>query len=116
MLAFLADENFHGDIVQGLLRQRPGLDIVRVPDVGLSGLDDPVILAWAAQSGRILLTHDVRTITKFAYERVHAGLAMLGVFEISRSMPIDQAIEEILIVAECSIDGEWEGQERYLPL
>src|SRR5690349_9083389 len=100
MLALLADENFHGAIVRGLLRKRPELDIVRVQDVGLSGADDLDVLEWAAQNGRILLTHDVATITKFAYERVKAGLPMPGVFEVSRSIAHGQAIEEILMVAE----------------
>jgi hypothetical protein len=62
------------------------------------------------------LTHDVRTITKYAYERIAQGLPMPGVFEITRSVPIATAIEEIIIIAECSVDGEWEGQVRYLPL
>lgn len=31
------------------------------------------MLAWAAEQQRILLTHDVATITVFAYERVRAG-------------------------------------------
>jgi hypothetical protein len=42
MLTFLADENFHRAIVRGLLRRKPDLDIVRVQDVGLSGVDDPI--------------------------------------------------------------------------
>ncbi len=41
---------------------------------------------------------------------------MPGVFEVSRKVPIGVAIEEILILAECSEAGEWEGQVRYLPL
>jgi precorrin-6B methylase 2 len=36
MLRFAADENFNGDIVRGLLRRNPKLDIVRIQDVGLS--------------------------------------------------------------------------------
>lgn len=116
MLSFLADENLHGNIVRGLLRRQPELDIVRVQDVGLAGTDDPAILEWAATKGRILLTHDVKTITRFAYERVQAGLPMPGVFEVSYSMSLGQAIEEILLLAECSLEGEWEGQVRYLPL
>jgi hypothetical protein len=32
----LADENFNGDIVRGLLRRNPTLDIVRVQDEGFS--------------------------------------------------------------------------------
>lgn len=88
MLRLLADENFNNQIVRGVLRQRPEIDIVRVQDVGLSKTDDRVILEWAAQQGRILLTHDVETMTRYAYERVQAGLEIPGVFEISRSVPV----------------------------
>jgi predicted nuclease of predicted toxin-antitoxin system len=56
----LADENFRGAIVRGLLRRRPDLDLVRVPDVELGEADDPTILAWAATERRLVLTHDVR--------------------------------------------------------
>ena len=76
MLRLAADENFNNDIVRGLLRREPGLDIVRIQDVGLSGADDPTVLEWAAQEGRVLLTHDVTTITRHAYERVKAGQSM----------------------------------------
>jgi hypothetical protein len=41
---------------------------------------------------------------------------MPGVFEVSQVMSIGQAIEEILLIAECSLEGEWEGQIRFLPL
>ncbi|MBC8180355.1 DUF5615 family PIN-like protein [candidate division KSB1 bacterium] len=116
MLTFAADENFNNNIIRGLLRRRSDLDIVRVQDVGLSGADDQTILEWAAQEGRILLTHDVRTITGFAYERVKFQQSMPGVFEISREISVGIAIEDILLLAECSLEGEWEGQVRYLPL
>jgi hypothetical protein len=113
---FLTDENFRGAILDGLRQRRSGLDIVRVQDVGLAGADDPTILGWAAESGRIILTHDQSTMPGFAYERVTAGLAMPGVVEVPWLMPIGQAIEEILLLAECSREGEWEGQVIHLPL
>jgi predicted nuclease of predicted toxin-antitoxin system len=58
MLRLLADENFNGSIIRGLLRRQPEMDVVRVQDVGLSGADDRLVLAWAANEGRVLLTHD----------------------------------------------------------
>jgi predicted nuclease of predicted toxin-antitoxin system len=64
MLRLAADENFNGDIVRGLLRRNPKLDIVRVQDVGLSGADDPSVLKWAADQGRIVVTHDISTLAK----------------------------------------------------
>jgi hypothetical protein len=116
LLRLAADENFNYDIVRGVLRHDPEVDIVRVQDAGLSGANDPVVLEWAAREGRVLLTHDVATMTRYAYEWVQTGKLMPGVFEVSRTVPVGLAIEEILLIAECSPEGEWEGQVRYLPL
>jgi hypothetical protein len=89
---------------------------VRVQDVGLLGANDASILEWAAHEGRVLVTHDVKTITKYAYERVAAEEPMPGIFEVPRSLSVGQAIDDLLLLAEYSFDGEWEGQVRYLPL
>ncbi|MGH3992866.1 MAG: hypothetical protein ACRDSN_10440, partial [Pseudonocardiaceae bacterium] len=74
------------------------------------------VLEWAAAENRVLLTHDVATMARYAYERVEAGLPMPGVFEIGTGVPLARVIDEILLLAECSYHGEWEGQVRYLPL
>lgn len=115
MLILAADENFNNNIVRGLLRRRPDIDIIRIQDVGLSGVDDPAVLAWAAEEGRILLTHDVSTITRFAYERIEAGLPMPGVFAVSLAVSLGRAIDDLLLLVECSLENEWEGQIRYVP-
>jgi hypothetical protein len=115
-LRFLADEDFDNDIMRGMLRRLPNLDIIRAHDVGLSGALDPRVLEWAAQEGRVLLTHDVSTITAHAYARVSSDLPMPGVFAVSQLAPIGQVIEDLLLLAECSLPGEWQGQVRYLPL
>ena len=85
MIRFAADDNLNDFIVRGLLRRRPDLDIVRIRDTAMRGAGDPAVLEWAATEGRVLLTHDVTTMTKHAYERARAGKPMAGVFEISRS-------------------------------
>ncbi|NJM57216.1 MAG: DUF5615 family PIN-like protein [Synechococcales cyanobacterium RU_4_20] len=85
-------------------------------DVGLREADDPTVLEWAARHGRVVLTHDVATMADFADERVQAGLAMPGLFEVSRRVSVGLAIEEILLIDEYSLEGEWEGQVRFLPL
>jgi hypothetical protein len=113
---WLADENLNKDIVRGLLRRRPDLDIVTAQDADLSGADDPSLLAWAAAEDRVLITHDVSTMTAYAYLRVAGGEYMPGVFEVSRSVPVGSVIEDILLLSECSNEREWAGQIRYLPL
>jgi hypothetical protein len=116
MLRLLADENFRFAIVRGLRRRNPALDIVRAQEVGLTGADDPTVLAWAAREGRVLVTHDIASMSAPAYDRVLAGQAMPGVFKVSRSVPIGQVIEDLLLLGEVSEEGEWEGKVLYLPL
>jgi hypothetical protein len=116
VLRWLADENFNNDILRALFRRNAALDIVRAQDVGLSGVDDATLLTWAAEARRILITHDVSTITAHAYDRVRSGHSMPGVFELNRDVSIRVAVEDILLISECSNPDEWEGQVRYLPL
>jgi hypothetical protein len=110
------DEDFNNRILRGLLRRRPNLDIARVQDAGLAGKGDADVLEWAARESRVLFTHDVTTMKRYVDERVAAGLPMPGVFEVGQQVPIAQAIEDILLIAECSLEGEWEGQIIFLPL
>ncbi len=53
---------------------------------------------------------------QYAYERIQAGLPMPGVFEVRQAVPIGVAIEDLALLIECSMQDEWEGQVRYLPL
>lgn len=115
-LRFLIDEDFDNAILRGVRRRLPHLDIVRVQDVALSGAHDTAVLEWAGQEGRIVLTHDISTMKPYAYARVVEGLPMPGVFVVNQSLPIGEAIEAIVLLAECSLEGEWEGQVRHLPL
>ena len=41
---------------------------------------------------------------------------MPGVFVVEQEESIGRIIEEIILLAECSLEGEWEGQVNYLPL
>jgi len=116
VLKLVSDENFDADILRGLFRRNPNLDIVRVQDVGLNATPDPDVLAWAASESRILLTHDRDTVPYFAYERVKAGQTMPGVFLVSNRMSIGQAIDEILIAVDCLAPEECSNFVRFFPI
>jgi hypothetical protein len=116
MLRLLADENFNGDIVRGLLLRQSNFDVVRVQDVGLAGADDPEILAWAAENNRIVLTYDRATLPDCAYERIEAGMPMTGVFILNDRFPVGRAIDEILLMDACTEQSEWNGKAVHLPL
>ena len=115
MLKLLADENFDNTIMRGLLRRQPDIDIIRVQDTELYGANDPTVLAWAAQENRILLTHDVATITRYAYERIAKEQLMPGVIEVVSGSQVGRVIEDILMLLECALDSELANQIYYLP-
>jgi len=50
------------------------------------------LISAAAEQGRIIVTHDVRTIPKFAYEPVSSGDQNAGVIVVPEAMPIGEAI------------------------
>ncbi len=116
MIRLLVDQNFNENIVDGLVRRDSSLDLVHVRDVGLSAVPDATILEWAANQGRILLTHDRRTIPRFAYARVKAGQPMPRVFLAGDDMAIGQAIDEILLAVHCLAPEECKDLVRYFPL
>jgi hypothetical protein len=115
-MRLLADENFNNDILRGLLRVDPTLDIIRVQDTPLYQAPDPAVLEWAAQENRVLLTHDVQTMTDAAYDRLHAGLPMPGVIEVIEGTPVGQVIDELLVTFGATTPGELENRILYIPL
>lgn len=116
MIRFLTDEDFNKNIFDGVHRRLPELDIVRVQDVGLRKSRDENILEYAAAENRIVLTHDVTTMRRHANARIEKGLPMPGVLEISQNCPIGKAVNEIVMVAECSEPNEWDNIIQRLPL
>lgn len=99
MVRYAADENFNNDIVWGLLRRNSERDMLRIQDAGLAGADDPTMLAWAAETERLVLTPDVKTMTRYAYERVARGESMPGVVEARRLVPMGLVIDDVLPLA-----------------
>lgn len=80
MLRLLADEDFNGRILRGLLLHKPDLDLVRVQDVALRGTHDDSILDWTEHHDRILLTHDARTMPRHTRNRLERGHHFPGVW------------------------------------
>jgi hypothetical protein len=116
MLRLLTDHDLDQDIFRGLLRRVPNLDEVTAYEVGMNESSDPDLLAWAAEAGRVLGTHDRRTMPAHAAARLAAGEDIAGVIIVSRQMPIGSAIDELEIVVSCSEAEEWHNLVRHIPL
>jgi predicted nuclease of predicted toxin-antitoxin system len=115
MLRLASDEDVHGDIIRGLLRREPGLDIVRVQDVGHAYTPDPIILEWAAKEGRVLVTGDLNTMVGFAWGRVRAGLPMPGVLALVVNVGAGRVIDDILLATQHRTEDEMKDKVLYIP-
>jgi hypothetical protein len=111
-----ADHNFDARIVAGLVRRKPDLEIVLIRDVGLSSAPDETVLEWAAEESRVLLTHDRATLLGLAYERVARGEPMSGVIAVDEQGAIGPAVDDILLLLECTFDDEWAGRVFFVPV
>ena len=116
MLRFLADHNFSEIIIAQVMAALPDLDLIRARDAGLAQTPDPDMLEWAARNGRILLTHDIKTMIPDAWARVAAGFPMSGVLAVPATTPYHEASEDIILSAVCNRESDWENQVKYSPL
>ncbi|HEY7349894.1 MAG TPA: DUF5615 family PIN-like protein [Ktedonobacterales bacterium] len=115
-IRFQADEDFNDWIVKGLLRREPLIDFETVPEVDLRGLPDPALIAFAAERGRILVSHDLSTMPTHFAHFLEGGHHSPGLFLIRQTLPISQAIEALYLVWQASTPEEWFDQMEYLPL
>ena len=116
MPGLVADENFSWHVVRQLRLRNPAWDVVTVQEAGLTGASDPTILEWAAEEGRILLTHDFRTIPPLLYERMGAGEVTSGAILASNALGVGKTVSDIERIIERTSDQEWRGRVVYLPL
>lgn len=116
MIRLLTDENIDNDIMRGLARRLPQFDFVSVRDVGLAGSPDLVLLKWAAKEQRIMLTHDINTMVPDANQLVAQGEPMAGVIFVPERLEIGRAINDLVIVLECSTESDMRDRIERLPL
>jgi predicted nuclease of predicted toxin-antitoxin system len=95
---FLADHDFNEDILKGLLRQEPTIELVRAREVGLQQTPDVDVLAYAAAQGWVVLSHDVNTMSAAAVARLQAGQPMTGLVMVRQQAYLAPSIEDLLII------------------
>ena len=77
---------------------------------------DPIILEWAAQQGRVVVSVDKKTLAVDAWDRVARGLPMPGVAILRILLTIGQAINELELIALAGNPEDFRDQVIYLPL
>jgi hypothetical protein len=112
---FQADADFNQNIVRAVRRRAPEIDFQTAHEAGLHGLDAQVVLAQAAREGRLLVSHDRRTMPSH-FANFMATRTSAGVILISQNLPIMQAVEDLILIWEASEAEEWVNRLDSIPL
>lgn len=115
---YQADADLDGRIVRAVRRQEPQLDFQLATEAragqGLRGLLDPVVLAAAAEEGRMLVTHDRRTMPAH-FAEFNTIRQSPGVIVVPRRIQLSVAAEWLISIWAASEAEEWVNQLFYLP-
>lgn len=114
-IKFQADADLSEDIVSGVLRRESGIDFRAATAAGLRGLSDLQVLAQAASEGRILVSHDRRTMPQSFEEFTRSGTSP-GVFIVSQKTDLLTVIEGLLLIWTASEAEEWANRICTIPL
>jgi predicted nuclease of predicted toxin-antitoxin system len=112
---YQADADLNQVIVTGVLRREPTIDFQTAFAAGLEGVKDSEVLAIAAQQERILVSHDRKTMPSEFAAFITRNQSS-GIIIISRKLPIEVVIEELLLIWAASSVEEWVNRIAKLPL
>ena len=111
---FQADADLDGRIVRGLKRRQPEIDIQTADEAELMGVPDADVLRRAADSDRILVTHDRRTMPSH-FLTFTASRTSPGVIIVSRNISLGVTIEELVLIWAASQPEEWHNRLLFIP-
>ena len=114
-IRFQADGDLNEDIVTGIIRRVPKIDFQTATEARLSGVADEQVLAFCADEGRLLVSHDWQTMPHHFADYI-SNQTSPGVLIVPQSMEILEAIEELILVWAASEAEEYVNNIRRLPL
>ncbi len=96
----------------GLARRNPELLMWRVGDPAGPALDapDPEILRWCESEGYVLVTNNRHSMPVHLTDHLRAGWHVPGIFIVNDKLTLAELIENLLEVAELSLEGEYLDQ------
>lgn len=115
ILRFQADADFNEIIIRAVWRREPALDFQTAEDAGLRGLSDPEVLAVAARGGRVLISHDRKTMPRHFGEFI-ATETSPGVLIVPQRLSISVAVDDLVLIWSTMDADEWQNTIRFLPL
>ena len=115
VVKFQADADLNQDIVTGLLRREPTIDFQTADAAGLLGVPDLQVLEVAANAGRILVSHDRRTMPRWFAEFITTKTSA-GLLIVPQDLLLRAAIEDLFVIWAVSSAEEWINRIASIPI
>jgi hypothetical protein len=112
---YQADADLNQLVLLAAVRREPALDFQTARDAGLSHLADADVLGIAAREGRILVTHDQRTMPRHFADFVSHNTSP-GVLVVPQHLSIAVVVEDLLLIWNATEAEEWINRICFLPL
>lgn len=112
---FQADNDLDQRIVVATLRLDPAIDFRTAPAAGLHNVPDEQVLAYAAREGRVLVSHDRRTMPEHFGLFLYAGATSPGLIIVSTKLPVGRAAEWLHLLWEATSAEEYVNSIYDLP-
>lgn len=115
-IRFQADNDLNGLIIRATLRLEPSIDFRTAHSAGFDGLADQTVLERAAEDGRILVSHDKRSMPRHIAELTRHGFRSPGVLVvIPQDAPLARVAESLVIVWADNRPDDWINLITKLP-
>ena len=115
-IRFQADNDLKRIIVDATPRREPSIDFQTAAGAGLHGMDDELVLGLASGQGRILVSHDKRTMPRVLAEFVRRGGESPGLFlVIPQHAPVREVAETLVLIWADNRPEEWANLITKIP-
>jgi hypothetical protein len=114
-LRFQADNDLRFAIVRAVLRREPAVDFLSAQQSQLHGVDDPELLESVASAGRVLVSHDRRTMLRHFHDRLMSGKSSPGLLIVSQSAPIGEVVEALVVLWAVALAEDLRDQVFHVP-
>ena len=91
------------------------MDFISAREAGLDGVEDSELLERVALEGRVLVSHDRRTMLDHFRARLATGKSSPGLLIVPQDASIGEVVEALVYIWALSDPRELRDQAYYLP-
>ena len=115
MVRFQADADFNHLILLAVVRREPGIDFQTAVAANLEARRDQQVLALASREGRLLVTHDQKTMPRHFGEFIASQMSP-GVLIVPQHLPVAAVVDELILIWLATQAEEWVNRICFLPI